>query len=92
MGQGALWTEVNAVFRAIYSELVSRFVDDHYDIDTKTYTIASKVNDEYEIGELKLDGSHLIQYNELRHSLALLTALDNPDDRKATKVVSHAHI
>jgi hypothetical protein len=44
------------------------------------------------MGELALDANHLIQYNELRHSLALLTRLKNPDERVSTKVVSHAHI
>jgi hypothetical protein len=44
------------------------------------------------MGELQLDGSHLILYNELRHSLALLTRMQNPDERVSTKVVSHAHI
>jgi len=61
-------------------------------VDQKSYTIANKVNSDYEIGELELNGDHLIQYNELRHSLALLTKLKNPDARETTKVVSHAHI
>jgi hypothetical protein len=76
----------------IYQAILKQFIDDHWDVDQKTYTIANKVNSDYEIGELELSGDHLIQYNELRHSLALLTKLSNPDERKSTKVVSHAHI
>jgi hypothetical protein len=92
VGSGILWTEINFVFRTIYQTIYKEFVDDHWDIDQKTYVIANRVNDEGEMGELILDGSHLIQYNELRHSLALLTRLQNPDERVSTKVVSHAHI
>jgi hypothetical protein len=92
VGSGILWTEINFVFRTIYQAIYKEFVDDHWEIDQKTYVIANKVNDEGEMGEINLDGTHLIQYNELRHSLALLTRLKNPDERVSTKVVSHAHI
>jgi hypothetical protein len=92
IGSGAAFNEINFVFRQIYTQLVNLYRDDHWDIDQKTYVIANKVNDAGEMGEITLDGQHLIQYNELRHSLALLTRLSNPDERKSTKVVSSAHI
>lgn len=92
VGSGSFLGEVSPPLREIYSELVNSFRDDHWDVDQKSYVIVKKVNDLGEMDELKLDASHLIQYNELRHSLTLLTKLSDPDKRSTTKVVSVAHV